>query len=184
MATEGVDEVVRRTRVWLERVVLGLDLCPFARRPYEQGTVRIFVSPATTIEALMVDLAVECGRLAEADPSALETTLLVHPDCLTDFAEYNDALEIAEAVLADRELDHVIKLVAFHPELLFEATAADAIENYTNRSPYPMLHLLRVRSVERAAASHPDVAGIPARNNQTLSRISRGQLDDWLRGVE
>lgn len=182
MATEGTGEVVRRTRTWLERMVIGLDLCPFARGPYEQGTVRITVSEAGSLEDLMVDLAMEAERLAGADAAVLETTLLVHPHSLTSFADFNDALELVDAVLADRDLEGVIQVVAFHPELVFADTDPDAVDNFANRSPYPLLHLLRVDTVQRAAAGHPDVAAIPAANSEALAAVPRDQLERWRRG--
>jgi hypothetical protein len=165
------DEVIAATRDWLERAVIGLDLCPFARAPYIRNQIRYVVSDAETPEALLADLLSELRTLAAADPAEIETTLLIHPRVLGDFLDYNDFLDVADAALADLDLVGEIQIASFHPQYQFAGTEPDDIENYTNRSPYPILHLLREASVERAVAAFPDASKIYEKNQETLRRL-------------
>ncbi len=164
-------EVIAATRKWLEKAVIGLNLCPFAKAVQARGQVRFAVSDARHIDALCDALESELRLLAAADPERIETTLLIAPGMLADFLDYNDFLDIAERILEELELDGELQIASFHPDYRFEGTAADDIENFTNRSPYPTLHLLREASVERAVAAHPDAAGIYERNIETLRRL-------------
>ncbi len=174
----SADEVVAATRAWLERAVIGLNLCPFAKAVHAGNQIRYAVSDAQTPEALLADLARELQTLAAADPEEVETTLLIHPRVLDDFLDYNDFLDIADAAVEELGLTGTIQVASFHPHYRFADTEPDAIENYSNRSPYPMLHLLREKSVERAVAAFPDAARIPERNIETLRRIAH---DGWRR---
>ncbi|MDP1537106.1 MAG: DUF1415 domain-containing protein [Burkholderiales bacterium] len=171
------DEIVAATRNWLEKAVIGLNLCPFARAVYAGDRIRYVVSDATTIEALLELLAAELQVLAETDESKTETTLLIHPQVLGDFLDYNDFLELADALVADLDLDGVLQVASFHPQYQFADTEADDITNCSNRSPYPTLHLLRVSSVERAVAAHPDTERIYRDNIETLRQLGRGGWD-------
>jgi hypothetical protein len=173
---EAGEAVVATTRRWLERAVLGLNLCPFARPVYVREQIRYTVSAATTPEALLADLIAELRTLAAAAPETIETTLLIHPDVLNDFLDYNDFLGIAEATVADLGLEGVIQIASFHPRYQFAGTAEDGIENYTNRSPYPLLHLLREASVERAVAAFPEAAEIYEKNIATMRRLG---IEGW-----
>jgi hypothetical protein len=176
------EEVIAATRDWLERAVIGLDLCPFARAPHVRNQIRYIVSEAETPEALLADLLAELRTLAAADPSDIETTLLIHPRVLEGFLDYNDFLDIADAALADLDLVGEIQIATFHPRYQFAGTEPDDIENYTNRSPYPILHLLREASVERAVAAFPDASKIYEKNQETLRRLGR---EGWQRlGLE
>jgi len=172
----SADEVVAATRAWLEKAVIGLDLCPFAKAVHVGNRIRYAVSDAQIPEALLNDLARELQTLAAADPAEVETTLLIHPCVLGDFPDYNDFLDIAEAAVEELGLIGIIQVASFHPQYRFADTELDAIENYSNRSPYPMLHLLREESVERAVAAFPDAGRIPERNIETLRRIGH---DGW-----
>lgn len=172
------DEVVAATRAWLERAVIGLNLCPFARAVHAGNQIRYAVSDAQTPEALLADLGSELQTLAAADPAEVETTLLIHPHVLDDFPDYNDFLDIADAAVEELGLTGTIQVASFHPQYRFADTEPDAIENYSNRSPYPMLHLLREESVERAVAAFPDARRIPERNIDTLRRIGH---EGWRR---
>lgn len=174
----STDEVVAATRAWLEKAVIGLNLCPFAKAVHAGNQIRYAVSDAQTPEALLADLARELQALAAADPAEVETTLLIHPRVLDDFPDYNDFLDIADAAVEELGLAGTIQVASFHPQYRFADTEPDAIENYSNRSPYPMLHLLREESVERAVAAFPDVGRIPERNIDTLRRIGH---DGWRR---
>jgi len=165
------DDVIAATRDWLEKAVIGLGLCPFAKAVHARGQIRYVVSPAQSPEALVEDLMAELRALDAADPAAVDTTLLIHPGVLADFEDYNDFLDIADALLDELELSGVIQIASFHPQYRFEGTMRDAIENYTNRSPYPMLHLLREDSIEKAVTTYPDVADIPEKNIETLNRL-------------
>jgi hypothetical protein len=164
-------DVVAATKSWLEKAVIGLDLCPFARAVHAQGRIRYAVSAAATPEALLADLLVELRSLSAADPAAVETTLLIHPRALGGFLDYNDFLAVADAAVSGLGLSGKIQIASFHPRYQFAGTAPDDVENYTNRSPYPMLHLLREASVERAVAALADPAEIYERNIATLRRL-------------
>lgn len=165
------DEVIAATRRWIERAVIGLGLCPFARAPFAQGRVRYRVSAARDTDALVADLREEAQHLIAADPQAIETTLLIHPWVLGDFLDYNDFLDVAEETLVELDLDADLQIASFHPLYQFGDAAAGAIENYTNRSPYPILHLLRAAGVEAAIESIPDPAAIYRRNVDSLRRL-------------
>jgi hypothetical protein len=164
-------EVEASTRAWIERAVIGLDLCPFARAVYDQHRIRYAVTDARSVETLRDDLARELRTLADALPTAIETTLLIHPNVLTEFADYNDFLDVAEATVRDLGLEGVLQVASFHPAYRFAGTTPDDVTNYTNRSPYPMLHLLREASVGLAVAAFPDTALIYQKNIETMRRL-------------
>jgi hypothetical protein len=167
------EEVVARTRAWLERAVIGLKLCPFAKAVYVKNQIRYAVSAAQTSEDLLADLVTELHILQAADPSEIDTTLLVHPRVLGDFPDYNDFLELAEAAVAGAGLEGEIQVASFHPQYQFAGTRPEDIENCSNRSPYPTLHLLREASIERAVAAFPDTCKIFERNIDTLRRLGQ-----------
>ena len=164
-------EVIATTQQWLERAVIGLNLCPFAKAAYVKQRVRFAVSQATSDEALLDDLILALQDLHAAEPAECETTLLIHPDALTDFLDYNDFLDAADLALDALGLTGVIQVASFHPQYQFAGSEPDDIENFTNRSPYPLLHLLREDSIEQAVESYPDVDNIPARNIETLKKL-------------
>lgn len=170
------DEHIAATREWLEKAVLGLRLCPFAAAPYLKGQVRFRVSEQRTTEGLADELAQELLHLASVPAAECETTLLIHPYVLGDFLDYNQFLDDADAVVEALGLVGEIQVASFHPDYRFAGTAPDDIENYTNRSPYPMLHLLREASVERAAQSFAGIDEIGERNQTTLRALGK---DGW-----
>ena len=172
------EEIIAATVAWLEKAVIGLDLCPFARAVHVKGQIRYVVSEAETPEDLLADLNGELRALAAADPEAIDTTLLIHPRVLDDFLDYNDFLDVADAAVAHLGLEGEIQIASFHPRYQFAGTGPDDIESYTNRSPYPMLHLLREASVERAVASVPDTSEISAKNIETMRRLGH---EGWRR---
>ncbi len=176
--TPGSDEVIAQTRIWLERAVIGLNLCPFAKSVYAQERIRYVVSAARAQRPLLADLMSELQALDAADPVRCETTLLIHPHVLEDFADYNDFLTQAEDAVAELGLAGILQIASFHPAYQFEDAGPDDIENYTNRSPYPMLHLLRESSVERAVTTFPDTTAIYRNNIRTMHRLGR---DGWRR---
>ena len=162
---------LNQTRAWVERAVIGLNLCPFAKAPQVKGLVRYVQSEASDPAGLLTDLMNELQRLAKAPPERLETTLLVHPQVFTDFADFNDFIGVAEDTVADLGLEGVIQVASFHPDYRFEGTAADDITNATNRSPHPTLHLIREDSIDRAVASFPEAETIYEANMATMERL-------------
>jgi hypothetical protein len=169
--TAGPDACIAATREWLERAVIGLNLCPFAKAVHVRGQVRYVVSDATDLEALLADLLHELRLLADADPELVETTLLIHPHVLGDFLDYNDFLDVADAAVSELELDGEVQVASFHPDYRFADTAPDDMGNYSNRAPYPTLHLLREASVDRAVAAFPEAGRIFERNIDTLRQL-------------
>ena len=165
------EAVVAATRRWLERAVIGLNLCPFARAPYLKNRVRIVVSPARDEEALLLDLCEELQRLGASDESDIETTLLVHPQVLNDFLDFNDFLDIADNALEQMNLAGELQVASFHPDYQFADTAPDDSANRSNRSPYPTLHLLRESSIERAVESGFDTDAIYENNIARLREL-------------
>lgn len=161
---------------WLERAVIGLNLCPFARAPHVNNRLRIHVSPATTGEALLIDLHDELRFLAAADPSQWQTTLLVHPGVLTDFLQFNDFQDQADALLRGLDLEGVLQIASFHPQFLFADAEPDDVSHCSNRSPYPILHLLREDDISRAVEALDDPEAIYQRNIATLRRLGH---DGW-----
>ncbi len=170
------DRCIAETRAWVDRAVIGLNLCPFAKAPQVKGLVRYACSAATNADALLAELRTELAILAATPAEDIETTLLVHPQVLTDFADYNDFLDSAEGCIAEMALDGEIQVASFHPDYRFAGSAADDIGNATNRSPYPTLHLLRESSIDRAVAAFPDAGSVYLANIETLRRLG---ADGW-----
>jgi hypothetical protein len=165
------DDIIAATRAWLQKAVIGLNLCPFAKAVTLKNQVRFVVSTAPHLDGLLEDLDRELDFLAAADPEAVDTTLLIHPTLLPDFLDFNDFMQLAEAAVGEHGLEGVIQIAAFHPAFQFEGTAPDDMGNYTNRAPFPTLHLLREASIERAVAAFPDAATIYERNIETLRAL-------------
>jgi hypothetical protein len=155
----------------LEKAVIGLNLCPFADNAYRGGRVLFQVSEQRSAAGLLEDLRASLIALQASDPAQCETALLIHPWVLTDFIEYNEFLEVCDATVADLELEGELQVASFHPQYQFADTQPQDIENCTNRSPYPMLHLLRESSVERAIAAVGDTDQIYLRNIRTLRQL-------------
>lgn len=170
------EQVINDTRDWVVKAVIGLNLCPFAKSVHVNERIRYVVSDATEPEQLLKDLAHELLALKRADPEEVDTTLLIHPHVLGDFLAFNDFLEAADALVEELELDGILQIADFHPDYQFDGSAADDISNYTNRAPYPTLHLLREDSIERAVESMPDTAAIYENNLDTLARLG---VDGW-----
>jgi hypothetical protein len=170
------DIVVRDTIAWLERAVIGLNLCPFAKSVHVKGQIHYAVSAAQTAEQLLVDLKQELQALVALDASERDTTLLIAPECLGDFLDFNDFLAQADEVLVELELDGVIQIASLHPQYQFAGTEVDDITNFTNRSPYPTLHLLREESVDRAVQAFPDAQDIYENNMQTMEKLG---VEGW-----
>ena len=169
-------QALAETRAWVDRAVIGLNLCPFAKAPQGKGQVRYVVSGATDPAALLSDLINELEKLAEANPDKIETTLLIHPQVLGDFADYNDFLAVAEDTVAELDLEGILQVASFHPDYQFDGTEPDDIENATNRSPYPTLHLIREASIDRAVAAFPEAESIFEVNIETMQKLGP---DGW-----
>ncbi|MFM1989998.1 MAG: hypothetical protein RJA99_2955 [Pseudomonadota bacterium] len=163
--------VVADTRRWLERAVIGLNLCPFAKAVHAKGRIRWVVTGASDRRELLDELKRELRLLAEADPEAIDTTLLVHPHALADFGDYLDFVDQAERALRKAGLEGTLQIATFHPDYAFADAPPDDPANHTNRSPHPMLHLLREASLDRAVEAFPDAADIYGRNVETLRRL-------------
>ena len=176
MQPVDADDAIADTRRWLERAVVGLNLCPFAKGVLTRDQVRFVASTASDPESLAGELAAELQRLAAADPEELDTTLLIHPQVLQDFDDYNDFLDVADALLDELGLDGTLQVASFHPDYRFADTDADDVSNCSNRAPHPTLHLLREASIDRAVAAFPDAADIYLRNIDTLRRLG---WDGW-----
>jgi hypothetical protein len=164
-------DVVAQTRAWVEHAVVGLNLCPFAKAPMAKGQIRYVVSDASDPRAVLDELCAQMTALVAADPSEVETTLLIHPNALVDFLDFNDFLEAADAALEELGFDGVLQIASFHPDYQFDGTEPDDPGNASNRSPYPTLHLLREASVDRAVEAFPEAEAIFENNLRTLEAL-------------
>ena len=177
-------EVVASTQVWLERAVIGLNLCPFAKAVHVKKQIRYAVTAAQTADELLAELEHELQLLAGTDPKLLDTTLLIHPQAMVDFIDFHFFLAEADALIRNLGFDGVFQIASLHPQYEFAGSEPDEIENFTNRSPYPMLHLLREASIDRAVAAFPDAADIFEKNIETLNRLGHeGWRRLWLDDV-
>ena len=163
--------IIDHTRQWLEKAVIGLNLCPFAKAPYIKNHVRIVVSHAKHTDGFLEDLDRELLYLAETPAEEVETSLLIHPDLYNDFFAFNDVLDFADQAVLDNDLEGIIQIAPFHPQFQFADTEPDDISNYTNRSPYPTLHLIREESIAKATEAIPDAAEIFERNIRLLEEM-------------
>lgn len=175
---ESAEQVIAATSNWLQEAVIGLQLCPFAASPHLNNRVRYRVSAQRSSVGLLEELSQELQALRDADPLDCETTLLIHPQVLTDFLDYNDFLDECDTAVTELGFEGELQVAGFHPSYQFAGTRAQDIENYTNRSPYPMLHLLREASVAHAVASFPGIDDIGSRNIETLRRLGH---EGWRR---
>ncbi|MCE1249122.1 MAG: DUF1415 domain-containing protein [Comamonadaceae bacterium] len=162
-----IDDTVR----WLERAVIGLNLCPFAKGVHTKGQIHYAVSAATDARELLQDLERELEALAEAPAAQRDTTLLIAPHCLQDFLDFNDFLELADGLVEALDLGGILQVASFHPQFQFEGTAPDDVTNATNRAPYPTLHLLREDSIDQAVEAFPEAEMIYERNMATLQQL-------------
>jgi hypothetical protein len=171
-------QVISATQAWVKSVIIGYGICPFAKREWDRGSIYFAVSRATDIECFLAHLIQECERLDSDD--GVETTLLIYPDAFLTFADYLDYLDIAERLLIMQGYEGVYQLASFHPNYCFEGAAPDDAANYTNRSPYPMLHLIREESIERAVAAYPHPENIPERNIELTRRLGLAKMQALL----
>lgn len=178
MLSDSPSPWLAETHAWVDRAVIGLNLCPFAKGPQVKGQVRYVLSDATDTDALRHDLLTELQRLVDTPLAQTETTLLVHPHVLGDFFDYNHFLDEAERAVAELDLTGVIQLASFHPHYQFAGTDADDVTNATNRSPYPTLHLIREDSIDRAVAAFPEAEAIYEVNMATMTGLG---AEGWAR---
>lgn len=169
--------VIDLTRAWVEKAVIGLNLCPFAKAVHVKKQIRYVVCDATTPEELLGVLMDELQTLSDLSPEEVDTTLLIHPHVLNDFLDYNEFLDVADTALEDMDLAGELQVASFHPQYQFADSGPDDIDNYTNRSPYPTLHLLREDSIERAVEAFPDAAEIFEKNIETVRALGRAGWD-------
>lgn len=172
--------VLAETKHWLARAVIGLNLCPFAKSVYIKEQIRYVISQSESDADILDELETELRYLADADPIQVDTTLLILPKALSDFLDYNDFLHRANRVLKRARLTGVLQIASFHPDYQFSDSEPDAIENFTNRAPYPILHLLREASIERAVEAFPDAATIYERNEETMRRLGHDGWRAWM----
>ncbi|RTL54206.1 MAG: DUF1415 domain-containing protein [Rhodocyclaceae bacterium] len=166
-----VEAIVAATRHWLETAVIGLNLCPFAKAVHVKKQVHYAVTMAESADDLLAELAHEFRLLAQTDAKELDTTLLIHPKAMTAFIDYHFFLQEADALLRNEGYEGIFQIASLHPQYEFAGSEPEDIENYTNRSPYPTLHLLREESIDRAVAAFPNAEDIYERNMETLRRL-------------
>lgn len=170
--------IIKSVAHWVDSVVVDLNLCPFAKRELINNRVRFAVTDAESEEQLLVALQAEL-ELLDIDAS-VETSLLIHPNLLEDFGDYNQFLNLIDGLLIEMQFDGVFQVASFHPKYQFAGTDPDDAENFTNRSPYPLVHILREDSLERAIAVHPDIDQVPARNIELMNRLGTKKLESLL----
>ena len=175
-STSKQSEIISAVESWLERAVIGLNLCPFARAVHIRKQIRYIVTSATEPAQLVEALTEELNYLHACDPQVTDTTLLIHPWVLEDFSDYNEFLDVADVILAGMGLEGEIQIASFHPDYQFSGTQRDDVSNFTNRSPFPILHLLREDSIDRAVAAIPNTDAIYKQNIVTLKRLGK---DGW-----
>ena len=174
-------EVIDRTKRWVSDFVIGLGICPFAQHPFEHGLIDFQVYPGLDIEECLTFLSSELTRLDIAAPTIIETTLIVLPALVPEFEDYLDLLDQADDTLVNLKLEGIFQIASFHPQYQFGGSEKTDISNHTNRSPYPMIHLLREDSVYEAAKRHPDVDGIPDRNIRLLESMDAEEVRRYLK---
>lgn len=176
IADQGSRAEVEATRRWIESIVIGLNLCPFARRVFSEEKIRYVLVDAGTEAELLEALDREMRYLVSQPPASVETTLLILPNALPDFLDFNDFLDPAEQLVEDLGYTGVLQIASFHPGYIFAGTKSGAVENYTNRSPYPMLHLLREESISNLDATEEELEAIPPRNARTLKALGKAEV--------
>jgi hypothetical protein len=174
--------IIGATRQWIDSFVVGLNLCPFAKAVLDGGRVRFVVSEARSSADLLADFRRELDHLVSVSAAEVETTLLIHPLVLEDFLEFNDFLDVAEAAIREQGLEGFVQVASFHPRYQFEDTRPGDVENYTNRSPYPMLHLLRESSIDAVSDDEERLLAIPERNIAVLRELGLAKILELMKG--
>ncbi|MCF9328723.1 DUF1415 family protein [Vibrio parahaemolyticus] len=167
-----INAITQQVDQWLNDVVIGLNLCPFAAKPQRNKQIKIFVSEATQEEALLEDILLQLIELSTTEPEKLETTLVVVPNMLQDFWDYNFCIDWVEGLIKQQDWEGIFQVATFHPDYCFGGAAPEDDENLTNRSPYPIFHLLREESMEKVLKHYPDPESIPDTNISRVSALS------------
>jgi uncharacterized protein len=175
------DKALQATRLWVERVVVGLNLCPFAERVLKPGRIAFELSNAQTIETFLEDAVASARKLVRSERNSVETTLLIYPKAPADFYEFYDWVGASQELFQSLHFDGVLQVVAFHPKFEFEGSTTEEVTHYTNRSPYPMLHFLREESVTEVAESHPDLLQIPQNNIAKLNQVGLPHIEQLVK---
>lgn len=167
-----INAISQQVDQWLNDVVIGLNLCPFAAKPQRNKQIKIFVSEASQEEALLEDILLQLIELSNAEPETLETTLVVVPNMLDDFWDYNLFIDWVEGLIKQQDWDGIFQVATFHPDYCFGGAEPEDDENLTNRSPYPIFHLIREESMEKVLKHYPDPESIPDTNIARVSALS------------
>ncbi|HCH3860445.1 TPA: DUF1415 family protein [Vibrio parahaemolyticus] len=167
-----INAITQQVDQWLNDVVIGLNLCPFAAKPQRNKQIKIFVSEATQEEALLEDILLQLIELNTTEPEDLETTLVVVPNMLQDFWDYNFCIDWVEGLIKQQDWEGIFQVATFHPDYCFGGAAPEDDENLTNRSPYPIFHLIREDSMEKVLKHYPDPESIPDTNIARVSALS------------
>ncbi|GLS27646.1 DUF1415 domain-containing protein [Marinibactrum halimedae] len=172
----NTQEVVELTQRWVREVVVGLGLCPFAAKPFAENTIRYCVAPSAAPEDILHSIYSECVLLSSVSHEATETTLVITPNALSDFHDYNQFFNEVDLLLSRNDWEGVLQVASFHPQYQFAGTSVSDAENYTNRAPYPIFHLLREDRLEKAIEFYPDVDEIPERNIARMNALSQDEI--------
>lgn len=172
--------IIKQVKCWLEKLVIGENLCPFARQPYDAGRIRFVISQAEEIETLLTDVLAELLYLRETPLEEAETSLLILPQMLEDFLDYNDVLDLVDALLQQQQMEGEFQVASMHPDYQFTETEFDDAQNFSNRSPYPILHLIREESLSRALEQFPNPEQIPERNIRHMQALGSTTLQKLL----
>ncbi|WP_274021857.1 DUF1415 domain-containing protein [Vibrio parahaemolyticus] len=167
-----INAITQQVDQWLIDVVIGLNLCPFAAKPQRNKQIKVFVSEATQEEALLEDILLQLIELSTTEPEKLETTLVVVPNMLQDFWDYNFCIDWVEGLIKQQDWEGIFQVATFHPDYCFGGAAPEDDENLTNRSPYPIFHLIREESMEKVLKHYPDPESIPDTNIARVSALS------------
>lgn len=172
--------MIEETRRWIKTMVIGNNFCPFAAKPYSEDKIRYFISPAEDETALVDDVVNELIMLRDTNPTEIETSILIVPNCVKNFEDYNQFLSVADIILEKLSMEGLVQIASFHPDYCFEDLTSDDVRNYTNRSIYPMFHLIREESVEQASALHPNIDAIPQHNMDKLESLGLNRIKKQL----
>ena len=176
------NQIVERTKSWINEFVIGLNLCPFAKVPFDKDKITYKICDSTDEEQILTNIASDMLDLYNISPTIVETSFLILPQ-MVDFEEYLDYLEVCHIILKDLNLEGHIQIASFHPDYQFDGTEPDDVENYTNRSPYPMFHFLREESVERALLAYPEAKSVPETNIGTMNKMGLEKVKAMLENI-
>jgi uncharacterized protein len=176
-------QTIQITKEWIQQFVIGLNLCPFAKHPFNADTIRYTVFEGNDLESFLKTIMAELEFLNSTESTVCETSLLIHPEMFNDFAEYWDFQDVVDDILEETELDGVFQVATFHPDYQFEGTRKASPENYTNRSPFPMLHFLREDSVTKVVDTYPNVDDIPIRNIRIMNNLGSLKIKTMLNEI-